>query len=209
MYRQGLADGERAIGPEAFAEWKGEFWGWLETRPYMRARLGLALCQWELGDRNGAVTHLQALLEQNPNDNQGARLILAPWLLQLRRNEELGVLLRQYPEDDSLDMLWARALWTFRTKGQGVQARCCFRTALERSPEAVTFLLGIRPLPKEEPECITIGGEDEAASAARDLLPVLAEDQEAANWFFGEVQAFCDEPGSPGDIRRGRGRRRE
>src|SRR5690242_5951519 len=42
LYEKGVAAGERALGPEAFRENAGHFWGVLETRPYMRAREGLA-----------------------------------------------------------------------------------------------------------------------------------------------------------------------
>src|SRR5262249_29892832 len=41
LYEQGVAAGERALGPEAFEQEAGHFWGLLQTRPYMRARLGL------------------------------------------------------------------------------------------------------------------------------------------------------------------------
>ncbi len=41
LYQQALAAGERAIGPDAFQQSVGHFWGLLETRPYMRAREGL------------------------------------------------------------------------------------------------------------------------------------------------------------------------
>jgi len=37
FYEQGVHAGERALGPEAFSEGVGHFWGVLETRPYMRA----------------------------------------------------------------------------------------------------------------------------------------------------------------------------
>ena len=37
-YRQGVAAGERALGREYFREFAGEFWGLIETRPYMRAQ---------------------------------------------------------------------------------------------------------------------------------------------------------------------------
>ena len=37
LYEKGVAAGERALGPEAFRENAGRFWGVLETRPYMRA----------------------------------------------------------------------------------------------------------------------------------------------------------------------------
>ena len=50
FYRQGVQAGERALGPEIFEEEVEHFWGILETRPYMRAREGLAACLWQLGD---------------------------------------------------------------------------------------------------------------------------------------------------------------
>ena len=37
FYEKGVAAGERALGPKAFQEDVGHFWGLLETRPYMRA----------------------------------------------------------------------------------------------------------------------------------------------------------------------------
>ena len=48
FYQQGLEAGERALGAEMFAEDAGRFWGILQTRPYMRAREGLANCLWEV-----------------------------------------------------------------------------------------------------------------------------------------------------------------
>ncbi len=47
LYLRGLEAGELALGPEDFEEYGGQFWGFLETRPYMRARHGLALALQE------------------------------------------------------------------------------------------------------------------------------------------------------------------
>jgi hypothetical protein len=44
LYEQGMQAGERSLGPRAFKDDVGHFWGILETRPYMRARAGLAAC---------------------------------------------------------------------------------------------------------------------------------------------------------------------
>jgi hypothetical protein len=51
LYRQGVEAGERALGPDAFRLDAGRFWGVMETRPYMRARLGLAHALWAAGRR--------------------------------------------------------------------------------------------------------------------------------------------------------------
>jgi hypothetical protein len=42
LYAKGVEAGELALGPRGFKEYAGHFWGFLETRPYMRARAGLA-----------------------------------------------------------------------------------------------------------------------------------------------------------------------
>ena len=57
LLRPGVAAGERALGADMFEEDAGHFWGILETRPYMRAREGLARCLWELGERQEAISH--------------------------------------------------------------------------------------------------------------------------------------------------------
>ncbi len=76
LYRKGVEAGERALGKKAFKEDVGYFWGLVETRPYMRARDGLAQCLWEVGQREEAVGHYWDMLRLNPNDNQGIRDIL-------------------------------------------------------------------------------------------------------------------------------------
>ena len=81
LYRKAVEAGERALGPEVFEEAVGDFWGLLETRPYMRAKLGLADTLWTSGRRVEAVEQLQDMLRLNPDDNQGVRYTLASWLL--------------------------------------------------------------------------------------------------------------------------------
>ena len=54
---EAAAAGERALGPRAFERDAGHFWGLLETRPYMRARAGLAKCLWAAGERAAAIGH--------------------------------------------------------------------------------------------------------------------------------------------------------
>ena len=59
-----------ALGPRGFKRCAGHFWGFLETRPYMRARAGLAGTLLKLGDVDGALSHYRDMLKLNPNDNQ-------------------------------------------------------------------------------------------------------------------------------------------
>ncbi|MEW5995961.1 MAG: hypothetical protein AB1744_16415, partial [Candidatus Zixiibacteriota bacterium] len=90
LYRKGVEAGERAIGREMFEEGIGHFWGILKTRPYMRARCGLAQCLWGTGQQMEAIEHYQEMLRLNPNDNQGIRYLLAACLLELDRDDDLA-----------------------------------------------------------------------------------------------------------------------
>jgi tetratricopeptide (TPR) repeat protein len=81
LYEAGVAAGERALGPDLFAQEAGHFWGIVWTRPYMRARFGLARCLEALDRRKEAIEHYRELLRLNPGDNQGVRYSLLAALL--------------------------------------------------------------------------------------------------------------------------------
>jgi tetratricopeptide (TPR) repeat protein len=164
LYEQGVQAGERALGPEVFAEDVGHFWGILETRPYMRAREGLAEVLWHLGERERAIAHLRDMLRLNPGDNQGVRYTLATWLLEVGNDAELEQLLDQYPDDISATWPYTRALACFRHSGAGRQANAALKRAVQANPFVPLYLLGARPLPKQLPAYVGIGDTDEAVA---------------------------------------------
>jgi tetratricopeptide (TPR) repeat protein len=164
LYEQGVQAGERALGPEVFAEGVGHFWGILETRPYMRARHGLADVLWVLGERQAAIGHLRDMLRLNPGDNQGLRYMLANWLLTVGDDAALDRLWAQYPDEISASWLYTRALALFRRAGAGRQADAALTQALEANPFVPPYLLGARPVPKQLPTYIGLGDEDEAVA---------------------------------------------
>src|SRR5580704_11095217 len=129
LYEQGVAAGERALGPNAFQQHVGHFWGVLETRPYMRARHGLAQSLWTAGRRDEAVQHLQDMLRLNPGDNQGLRYTLAGFLLFLDRDDDLARLLQQYADEASAAWAYTKALLAFRQQGDTPDARQLLKQA--------------------------------------------------------------------------------
>ena len=58
-----------------------------ETRPYMRARAGLARCLWELKRHDEALKHYYGMLKLNTHDNQGIRYVLLACLGKIGREE--------------------------------------------------------------------------------------------------------------------------
>lgn len=169
LYARGVEAGELALGPEGFAEYAGHFWGFLETRPYMRARVGLALTLQKLGDEDGAISHFRDMLRLNPNDNQGIRYLLAGCLL--RRGEEVALkkLLASYKDEGTAFWLYTQALLAFREGGTGDErAAKLAREAWAANEHVPGILAGTRPPAPSEGGYVTMGGPDEATDYVKE-----------------------------------------
>ncbi len=163
FYARGVAAGELALGPEGFAEYDGHFWGFLETRPYMRARVGLALTLLKLGDEEGAMSHFRGMLRLNPNDNQGIRYLLASCLLQRGEDAALKELLASYEGEGSAFWLYTGALLAFREGGEGDKRAAKLAREARRANEHVPGILnGTKPPAPSARGYVTMGGPDEA-----------------------------------------------
>jgi tetratricopeptide (TPR) repeat protein len=182
LYRQAVEAGERALGPKPFAEDVGQFWGILETRPYMRARNGLAGALWAAGRHDEAIAHWQDLLRLNPNDNQGVRDVLVPRLIVQRRDEEADAVLAAYADDASAMLSHARALLEFRRSGDGEAAQAKLAAALRDNPHVAKYLTGGAAMPEDLPEAYRPGSEDEAQLAAAMLAAAWHASEGAVEW---------------------------
>jgi tetratricopeptide (TPR) repeat protein len=188
-YMQAVKAAERTLDPELFRTQSGHFWAIVETRPYMRARFGLAGCLERSGRLDEAVEHYRELLRLNPNDNQGVRFSLWPCLLLLDREEELDALLRRY-QDDEGSCLWdyTRALLTFRQQGDGPLARRELRRALANNESAARYLLGEEPRAKPAPTEEDIEADEEALACAESLMDAWDETPGAMDWLEEMVE---------------------
>lgn len=166
LFERGVRAGERALGEEFFEEAAGEFWGLIETRPYMRAREGLASTLWALGERSSAIEHAREMLRLNPSDNQGVRHFLLEWLLTEGKDAEAGAILKRYENDPSAVWLYGKALHGFRTMGPSWRSDRLLRNAIERNPSAPAYLLREKKMPPESPEFIELGSDSEAVDYA-------------------------------------------
>lgn len=188
LYREGTEAGKRALGAAFFKREAGHFWGILETRPYMRARAGLAECLWALGKGQAAVSHYQDLLKLNPNDNQGLRYVLAACLLQLGRDKDLTKLLTDYDESTA-QWQYIKALAAFRKDGDTPLSRKCLKEALDANPHVPEYLLGRYDLPLFEPTSFSIGSSEEAVYCAEELEDGWQSTPGALEWLESVTDA--------------------
>jgi tetratricopeptide (TPR) repeat protein len=187
LWRQGVAAGEAALGKAGFAEFAGHFWGFLETRPYMRARLGLAMALWRRGAREEAVEHLRDMLRLNPGDNQGVRYILAAFLVELDRDTELAALLEQYAEDGAAAWAYTAALLAFRREQDTAASRKLLAEAIESNEFVPGYLLGERKMPARPPGFMGVGDAAEAVHFVNDFGAGWKATPGALDWLRRKV----------------------
>jgi len=182
LYRQGVEAGEKAIGKAAFRDDVGHFWGLLETRPYMRARQGLAQTLWDKGLQDEAATHYRDMLRLNPNDNQGIRYLLLDCLLILGRDDDAAKLIKRYKGDGSAAWRWSYALLAFRRNRDCPESRSALSQAIRDNPHVAALLLGDKKMPRQLPAYIGMGDKNEAVAYVHGAAAAWAATPGALAW---------------------------
>lgn len=182
LYARGVEAGALALGPESFKDDVGHFWAMLETRPYMRARLGLALTLQTLGEEVAAIEHFRAMLRFNPNDNQGIRYLLLATLLRRDDMPALKTLLQDY-DDGSTYWLYTQALIAYRED----RARTSATVKLLKEARTVNrhvpgILAGTEPPEPSRGGYVTLGGADEASEYVRECGEAWRQTPGAVAW---------------------------
>jgi tetratricopeptide (TPR) repeat protein len=186
-YANGVAAGERALGADALRKDAGHFWGIGSTRPYMRARFGLAQSLEQLGRFDEAVDHYRELLRLNPNDNQGVRYLLLPLLLRLGRDADAARMLKESNEQSAI-WAYARALLALRQGAKPALARRELREAMNVNAYVPQYLLKESDSPS--PSRYSPGNWDEAVITAKALRPAFAQTTGALDWVQSELAQF-------------------
>lgn len=181
LYREGVAAGERALGQQRFTDDAGHFWDMIDTRPYMRARFGLAQTLEDLGQSDEAADHYRALLELNPGDNQGVRYRYLPCLLKADRDAEAARYMKQVEDEPTANWRYTKALLAYRLGGDTATARKERDAAVKANAYVPEFLnegLPEGPMPRG----YSPGSREEAMICIAELTPVLEATPGAEDW---------------------------
>ena len=182
LVEQAVHAGERALGPTVLEEDAGYFWGLLETRPYMRARLRQAEILANRGQNDEAIIQCWDLLRLNPSDNQGVRYPLCDFLFVAGNDEDILKLLDQYEDDVSTEWSYSLALVLFRTEGESERANHALDDALKDNRHVPAFLFGRKKPADFLSNYVNFGSQEEAAGYGLSGTPHWRDTYGAVRW---------------------------
>jgi len=182
LLEKAVAVGESAISVEDFRSYYGEFWGFLQARPYMRARASLADCLWELGRREQSLDHLVDILTLNHQDDLGLRFIVVSRAIALNRLELAEKILTAYQDTGFADWAFNLALVEFIGGGAGKQAAQALDTAGQTNEFVMEMLAGRVEVSNAKIDGYKLGSKQEAIFYVRDNMENWQSTPGAIDW---------------------------
>jgi len=161
LYEKGISIGRRVFGGKYMDEHKGMFWGFHETRPFMRCLQHYADCLYIMGKVKDCVAILEEMIELNPNDNQGVRDQLLLYLIQLNESKKFLKYSKMYQDDCMAFSLFNRALFAFKTEGENEKSNKLLLKALKQNKFVAKRILSGKPI-KKLANYYSAGDENEA-----------------------------------------------
>lgn len=179
-----LEDAEQELGKK-FNELKGAFWGFSETRPYMRVRYAFANLLSAYGRTELAISHWQEMLLLNPNDNQGVRYDLAAAYLLENDLKAFQKLYASYIDEQSAHWAWYRVFYGVLGEEPEIRLEPLLKDAQEKNPYMMPLLKVGKPSEAKLPDSYIAGSEIEALVIMNDIWPLLRKKQ-VKTWLKGQ-----------------------
>lgn len=184
LLNKAIEAGEKTLGEKAFEEDKGHFWGLVETRPYMRAKASLADCLLAKKEVDKAIEVYEEMLELNPNDNQGIRYLLSTFLLTKSDLSKFEKFIEKNDDENCAVWTYNNALYSFKKFGQTIKSQKALLEAYKSNKFVIDYMLGYKELPKQQPEYIGRGDENEAVSYVSGSWPIWDKTKGALDWLY-------------------------
>ena len=184
LFEKAIKAGEKSLGKKFFGENKGYFWGLIETRPYMRAKAGLADCLCVNNEVENAIEIYEEMLVLNPGDNQGIRYLLSTLLLGKDDLGKFELFIKNSEEEDCAVWTYNNALYSFKKSGRTAVSEKKLKQAYKSNEFVIDYMLGFKEMPDEQPQYIGLGDTNEAISYVFGAWSIWSNTKEALDWIY-------------------------
>ena len=186
----------KLIGKKTFFDLATHFWGFAETRPYMRACEQLGFAYLQAGEFELAAQVFDNMLVMNPNDNQGVRYQLLLLRLVMGEIRAARSLLKAYRDDSSVVWAWGRLLERW-LNGDAPATHKALEAARACNPHAEALITGESDEFPQAPEMYEVGSEGEALNYATGLKAAWLTHQGAIEWMRAQALPNKTKPRKP------------
>jgi len=183
-YKKAIKIGKANLGEKYFEENMGYFWGLIETRPYMRAMMGLGYCYAGIEEFEKAKKIYRRMLDLNRMDNQGIRYLLAPLLLRNDDLSEYEEFMESVESENCAVYNFTNALYKFKKLGKCAKSDNELKKANKQNKYVLDYMIGIKEIPQEMPQFMSLGSENEAIIYIYDNFGLWIETQDAIPWIM-------------------------
>jgi tetratricopeptide (TPR) repeat protein len=181
FYEKAIAIGREVFGGDYLEKHKGMFWGFYETRPFMRCLHHQAECLHIIGKIEESIAILEEMIELNPNDNQGVRDQLLLFLAQLGETKKFQKYDKMFEDDSLSSAYFTRALFAFKTEGETQRANKLLSQAIKQNKFIAKRLLSSKQI-TTLPDSYTRGSKEEADCYVDFAKPAWKEAEGALDW---------------------------
>ena len=130
----------------------------------------------------------EEMLELNPNDNQGIRYLLSTLLLSKNDLTKFELFIKNSEEEDCAVCNYNNALYHFKKSGRTSNAEKVLLNAYNSNQFVIDYMLGIKEMPKELPQYIGRGDENEAISYVNEAWSIWSKTDGALDWLYNFKQ---------------------
>jgi len=184
IFKKAIEAAKNTLGRDNFTEFRGNFWLIAETRPYMKAKLGLADCYHASNEYEKSIDIYKELILLNTSDNLGVRYMLSTLLLETNMLKDFKILSENFKDDVSAVMSFNMALFMFKKEGTSLEAKRLLLKAHNSNKYVLDFMIGKKELPQEEPVYTGFGDENEAIVYVSNNWMVWKNTENALDWLF-------------------------
>ncbi|MFD1708889.1 SEC-C metal-binding domain-containing protein [Siminovitchia sediminis] len=161
-FERGMLIGEKELGADFFEEMKGHFWGFVETRPFMRAKYNYAAALELTDELEEAKKQYEEILELNEQDNLGVRYQLFNLYIELEEYQNACSILKKYEEFGIASWSYNELLLEYLLNGPSGNLKELYERAKKTNRHVVDYLTGKKRLPSSAPINYSNGSKEEA-----------------------------------------------
>ena len=143
LMKKSLNESKKLISDETLEKNMGNLWALKDARPYMQCKKDLGKFYRRSNQIDLAIKEYEDLLKLDLDDNLNIKYEIVPVYFSEKRFEDIYYITEKYSAEESLFMLYLKALYYF-SQGDDINSKRTIKKALEANLYVAQYMLNIK-----------------------------------------------------------------